>query len=116
MISLSGRSISIIQHNTGTIVFHFFDTDSEELKLDPYIVTFMVKQKKTDSDLDAIITKTLPYEDGNTVIVDLSVEDTANDVGPYWWSIKLTSENYAAESYVNEVMSGPFFILEGVQD
>jgi hypothetical protein len=111
MISISGRAIRIIQNNTGSITFQFFDVEGKELNLVDYVVTFMIKRKKVDSDEDAIVTASFENIDDYKVTVDLSDKDTSADVGPYWWSVKLTGDNYE-----NEALSGPFFILEGVQD
>lgn len=111
MICLDGRCIRIIQGNSGTISFWFFAPDDSNLNLQDYTVTFMVKKKKTDTNADAIITKTFTNTNGHVIDVSLLPTDTDAEVGAYWWSIRLDKN-----TYVNEVLSGPFFILEGVQD
>ena len=111
MITLNGRTISITQHNSGTISFDFTDTDGVNVSLIGYKVTFMVKHKKSDDDSTAIITKT--YQDiiTNICTVQLLPEDTDHAVDFYYWSILLEKGTYR-----NEALSGAFYIIEGVHD
>lgn len=111
MITLNGRIISITQHNSGTISFDFLGPDGVALPLLGYKVTFMVKHKKSDDDSTAIITKTYQNLQDNTCTVELLAEDTNKPVDFYYWSILLEKGLYR-----NEALSGPFYIIEGVQD
>ena len=111
MITLNGRIISITQHNSGTISFDFSGPDGVAIPLTDYIVTFMVKHKKSDDDSTAIIKKTYQDLEGNTCTVELLPEDTNKPVDFYYWSILLENNTYR-----NEALSGPFYIIEGVQD
>lgn len=113
MILLDGRTIRIIQANYGAIAFDFYSPDNLPFDLSSYTVTFMVKQSKTDSDSDAVITKTFEENTGNTIEIELSPEDTNIPVNFYWWSICLTGKE---NLYKNEALSGRFYIIEGVQD
>ena len=111
MIKVQGRVISVIQNNSGTLTFVFYDAENKSVELSDYTVTFMVKKSKTDADSKAIITKTYDDISGNALELSLLEEDTAAKVGYYWWSILLTSGTYK-----NEVISGQFYIIDGVQD
>lgn len=111
MIDIDGRSIRIIQHNSGEITFEFYGPDGNELLLTDYKVTFMVKHSKKDLDSEAIITRVFSQVDGSSITIGLTSQDTDHPVDAYWWSVKLENN-----TYVNEALSGPFFILEGVQD
>lgn len=111
MISIDGRAIRIIKANSGDITFVFYNADNEALDLSEYTVTFVVKQKKDTPDTTTIIERTFSGISGSQVTVSLVDNDTNNDVGAYWWSVKLSNGDYK-----NEVLSGPFFIISGVQE
>lgn len=111
MIKLDGRIISITQDNSGTVSFEFVGPEGFVFNLADYTVTFMVKHSKKEPDAKAIILKTYDNVQGSVLNVELLPEDTKAPVDFYWWSIQLTSG-----SYKNEALSGPFYIIEGVQD
>ena len=111
MITLDGRILQITQNNSGVISFDFTGPDGVSVDLYGYAITFMVKHKKTDPDTEAIISKTYTFVKGNTVTVELMPEDTQFPVDYYYWSILLKKDTYK-----NEALSGPFYIIEGVQD
>ena len=110
MIKIDGRSISIIQANTGSIRFDIYGPDNEPFDLAGYTCTFMVKKSKLDEDSSAIINKFI-FADESTTYIEfvLDPNDTNFDVGAYWWGLQIKKNDY-----VNECYSGPFFIIEGV--
>lgn len=111
MIKLDGNIINITQSNTGAIAFNFYGPSYEKYSLKGFVITFLVKKSKKDSDSDAKITKQLGDVIDNTVNVVLYPSDTSIPVGTYWWGLQIKKGDY-----VNQVASGPFYIKEGVID
>lgn len=111
MIKVQGRVIGITQYNSGTLTFEFYNAAGEPCELGAYTVTFMVKKSKSDTNDKAVIFKEYTDLSGQVLNVNLIPSDTTIDVGYYWWSIQLESGTYK-----NEVISGQFYIIDGVQD
>lgn len=117
MILLDRRKILINQANSGTIHFELFIDDETYEEIADLTVSFMVKKSKKDPDDKAFIKKSFVIEKAMLdpilqIDIDLTPQDTSIPVDFYYWSIMLTS----GSSYKNEVVSGNFDIIEGVQD
>lgn len=117
MIILDGRKILINQANSGTINFELLLDDETYAVIEDLTVSFMVKKSKKYTDDKAVIKKSFVIEKSVLdpilqIEIDLTPQDTSIPVGFYYWSIMLSS----GSSYKNEVISGPFDIIEGVQD
>jgi len=109
MIRLDGRTVSIVQGNTGSLKFRMYGPDRTPFNVTGYTFVFMVKKSKKDPDSSALISKIVENTETNEVTVTMLPEDTKIPVATYWWGLQVRRE-----SYVNECASGPFYVKEGV--
>ncbi len=108
---MNTHDIEIVREDTKTIPLEFF-TDSGNVDISNWTVFFTMKEKITDTDANAKISKTITSHtdplNGYTEIL-LTTIDTTQNPGNYVYDIQI---KYSGE--IKTILTGMITILSGV--
>lgn len=105
--AVNGYDITVNRNDYGVnIVWNFKYPDGGDFALDEYDLQLIIKKQKYLSDSESVF-ETTQKMSGNKFIMPLTEEITKNEVGVYYYAIRLIR----GDDFVNTVLEGKFNIV-----